>query len=224
MKSLITLCILQLIYLTGCGGAGGSSGNNVYVAIGASDATGIGATPLTNGYVFRINNQLDKSCGATELNNLGLPGATADQIENVELPIAKEIHPEIVTIFVGGNDLTSGRSTESFEIDVRNILSTLEEDTSALIFIANLPDISQLPRYLEDPDSDVTLTRVRAFNDAISRQAQLYNVTVIDLFAVGVNDVLISDDGFHPNDAGHEEFADLFLQQIIPQFCGKPYP
>jgi len=224
MKIIVTLCILQILYITGCGGAGGSSGNTVYVAIGASDATGIGATPITNGYVFRIDSQLDKSCGGTELNNLGIPGATADQIENVELPIAKEIDPEIVTIFVGGNDLTRGRSVESFEVDVRNILSTLKEKTSALVFIANLPDLTQLPRYLESPDSDVTLTRVLAFNDAISRQAQLYGVTVIDLYAAGVNDLLISDDDFHPNNGGHQEIADLFLAQIIPQFCGKPYP
>ena len=32
----------------------------VYLAIGASDAAGIGAEPLTNGYVFRIADDLDR--------------------------------------------------------------------------------------------------------------------------------------------------------------------
>ena len=50
--------------LTGCdsesnGGSGDSDNDILYVAIGASDAVGIGAIPLNNGYVFRIRDRLE---------------------------------------------------------------------------------------------------------------------------------------------------------------------
>ena len=32
----------------------------IYLAIGASDAAGVGAEPLTNGYVFQIADELDE--------------------------------------------------------------------------------------------------------------------------------------------------------------------
>jgi acyl-CoA thioesterase-1 len=205
-------------------GCGGSSGDSTYVAMGASDATGIGASPITSGYVFRIDDKVSEICEETELNNLGIPGVEADEVQNVELPIAVEIDPKLVTIFVGGNDIVSGRTIEAFEEDVQDILSELTEKTGASIFIANLPDMTQLPTFLEEPDRDVTPERVRDFNAVITRQANAYNVTIVDLFSTGVQDVLISDDGFHPNDDGHQVIAELFLEQIIPQFCGKPYP
>ena len=38
-----------------------SNDNFLYMAIGASDAeSGVGATPITNSYVFQIENQLDR--------------------------------------------------------------------------------------------------------------------------------------------------------------------
>jgi len=45
----------------------------VYLALGASDATGVGALPLTDGYVFLIKRELDKRMPGVALVNLGVP-------------------------------------------------------------------------------------------------------------------------------------------------------
>jgi len=204
--------------LCACGSASGG-GEVLYLALGASDATGIGASPITNGYVFRIEAGLN-SCGADiALDNLGIPGAKIREIKNIEAPIAQKLNPELITVFAGGNDLTQGTSIEEFEKDFRQTLDGLFSETSAFIVVANLPDLSELPKFQQEPDSDVTTARVNAYNSAIQRVANDFGAPVIDLFSQTISNFLISDDGFHPNDEGHQRIADLFLLILKPRYC-----
>ena len=209
---------IPLLILASCGSSSSSNDIN-YVAIGASDAAGIGATPIGNGYVYRIKDSLNEQCGSIDLNNLGVPGLTANEIEDIEIPVAVRLNPDLVTVFTGGNDLVSGRSIEDFESDLADILTKLRSDTGAAIFVANLPDMTQLPEFQQDPDRDVTAERVAAFNAAISRQVGAAGATEVDLFSHEVNSTFVASDGFHPNDAGHQLMADLFLAKIVPQIC-----
>lgn len=202
--------------LNACGSSTSSS-DIKYVSIGASDATGVGASPLTNGYVYRIEDALDEQCADSELINVGIPGVDADTIEDVEVPAAIALDPELITVWTGSNDLIGGRSVESFESDLMEILTKLRSDTDAQIFVANLPNLPELPKYESSPDADVTTERVDAFNAAISRQTAAIEATLVDLNAIELTDVLVSDDGFHPSDTGHQGIATLFLQEILPQ-------
>ncbi|MCB0339398.1 MAG: hypothetical protein KDD53_07330 [Bdellovibrionales bacterium] len=212
-----TICILLFSFIFS---ACGSSDSDVkYVAIGASDATGIGATPLTKGYVFEIDNGLDELCGGAEFFNLGIPGVEADQVENVEVPAARELDPNLITIWIGSNDLVAGRSVESFQADLIGILMTLSVDTDAAIFIANIPMLPNLPRFQDEPDSDVTKERVDAYNGVIADEAQAVGAVLVDLSNIPITNVLISDDGFHPSDQGHQAIAEIFLDNILPTFC-----
>lgn len=205
-----------LLFFSACGS---SDSDFRYVAIGASDATGIGASPLTNGYVFQIEEGLDAQCGSTKLINLGIPGAEADVIEDIELPLAVEENPDIVTIWTGSNDLVGGRTQQAFETDVRDILDTLQQQSNAIIFIATLPALYDLPRFQDEPDPDVTPERVAAFNASISRASEAAGATLIDLASVPLSDLLVSADGFHPNDAGHRLIGNKFLEQMLPRIC-----
>jgi lysophospholipase L1-like esterase len=210
--------VLTLLLLMGCGGSSGSNDFR-YVAIGASDATGIGAFPLDEGYVFRIADTLNENCDGVELYNLGVPALTADDIENVELPAAVEIEPDFVTVFVGGNDLVDGRSVESFRADVADILQTLSLETDAIIFIANLPDLSKVPRFEDDPNQNVTLANVMAYNSVIESEANATGAVLVNLADNSPSDILVSEDGFHPSNQGHEVIANEFLAQMLPRVC-----
>jgi hypothetical protein len=53
----------------------------VYLAIGASDAAGVGAEPLTDGYVFRIADELDERVDHVFLAPLAIPGAGTEQLD-----------------------------------------------------------------------------------------------------------------------------------------------
>ena len=211
--------VLGILSLVGCGG-GGSSGDDIdYVALGASDANGVGAVAPFKGYVFEISDRLDEQCTQTDLTNLGIPGAKAGDIKNVASPVAKEINPDLVTLWTGSNDLVSGDSVEEFEGKLREILEDLA-DTQARVFVGNLPDLTQLPTIIENPDPDVTAERVTAYNTAIARQASAFGATVVNLNSIEAEASLFSDDGFHPSNDGHHRIAQLFLDAIIPQICG----
>jgi len=86
-----------------------------------------------------------------------------------------------------------------------------------VIVAANVPDLTELPRFREEPDDDVTRERIEEFNAAIEEQAEEHDVLLVDAYREPIEDDLVSDeDGFHPNNRGHQRIADRFLAVILP--------
>jgi len=195
----------------------------VYLAFGASDATGVGATPLTEGYVFLIKQELDRRVPGVFLINLGIPGARIDLIKE-QVRVAKQLGTKanLVTIWTGANDVVHGDDPKTFRQDLRFILQTLREHVSQNIVIGNLPDLTRLPRFQREPNPRITVATIRAYNEAIEQEAREGKASLVDLFAQPVREEMVFDlDGFHPNDAGHREIARLFLQVIVPKLGVK---
>lgn len=191
----------------------------VYLALGASDATGVGALPLTDGYVFLIKRELDKRMPGVALVNLGVPGARIELIKE-QVRIATQINAKahLVTLWTGTNDLVQGDDPKTFQEDLRFILQNVRKSIAKTIVVANLPDLTQLPRFRSNPSPVVSIGRVQAFNRAIEQEVRAADAALVNLFAEPVRDDLVFDlDGFHPNDAGHREIARLFLQMILPK-------
>ncbi len=103
-------------------GAGARSGPPpVYVAVGASETTGIGAdVPLREAWprvLFRTAMPEN-----TIFVNLGIPGATVAQALREELPRALEQRPTIVTVWLNVNDIMCGVPPADFERDLAALL------------------------------------------------------------------------------------------------------
>ena len=190
----------------------------IYLAIGASDAAGVGADPLTRGYVFRIADELDDRIDQVFLAPLAISGATTEQLDGaLEIFLASEIEPNLVTVWTGPNDLIRGDDAGDFEDELGALFERLRERTDGLVVAANIPDLTALPRFRDDPDEDVTRERIEEFNAAIAGQAEDQDVLVVDLYGEPVEDDLVSDaDGFHPNNDGHQRIAEEFLEVILP--------
>jgi acyl-CoA thioesterase-1 len=190
----------------------------VYVALGASDAAGVGAEPITRGYVFRIADALDDRVDEVFLANLGVAGADAEQIDQaLELFLKSEVEPNLVTVWAGANDVIQGEDVDDFEEEIASIFERLRDHTDGVIVAANIPDLPKLPRFRDDPDDNVTRERIEEFNEAIAEQAENYDIRLVDLYSEPVEDDLVSDqDGFHPNNDGHQQIADRFLEVILP--------
>lgn len=220
----VVMAAVSCLSLSSCGGGPREKKIEfVYLALGASDATGVGATPLTEGYVFLVKRELDRRMPGVFLINLGIPGARIDLIKE-QVRLAKQLGTKanLVTIWTGANDLVHGDDPKTFREDLRAILRMLHEDVSPNIVIGNLPDLTRLPRFQRAPDPRVTLARVNAYNEAIAQEAGDVKASVVDLFAQPVREELIFDlDGFHPNDAGHREIARLFVQAILTKLGMK---
>jgi hypothetical protein len=73
----VLTCALTLSF---CAGSRDRPIKFVYLALGASDAVGVGAIPLTEGYVYLIKRDLDRRMPGVFLMNLGVPFARIDLI------------------------------------------------------------------------------------------------------------------------------------------------
>lgn len=214
--------VWSVLLVSICGACGGSSSGDpiAYAALGASDVVGVGATPLTNGYVYRIEDVVQSESGKdVDLENLGIPAAQIQQIKDIEVEILKRsAQPNLITLSTGANDIIAGDAVTSFEAGLHDVLVELRAISPAgVIAISNLPDLTKLPRFQDNADRDVTEARVRAYNVAIARQAASSNVLLVDLYSVPLQDSYVSDiDGFHPSDAGHQAIANAFLAVLRP--------
>lgn len=219
MTALAWASLLACVQLSGCSSAQRQGRDILYLAVGASDALGIGATPLRNGYVYRIRDELEQQTrGDVRLLNLAIPGGTTrDLRQALQLALRKEVKPDLVTIWTGANDVIDGRAPEDFEKELSAILRELRDKSSAFIVIADIPDLTKIPRFMTRPSPVVTAPRIAAFNRVIEKQANAFNVPLVRLSKEEITDELVSDvDGFHPSDKGHRVIAQLFLRTILP--------
>jgi lysophospholipase L1-like esterase len=204
------------------------------VAVGASDALGFG----TNDPIRQAWPQLfftSSLPGGATFVNMGIAGATAADAVANELPYAVALHPTLVTVFLGVNDLIRQVPVAAFERSLGGVLDGLRASTPRpLILIANIPPLDHLPAYLAclprpPPNgppcsfSGIVLSpgvlhaRVATYNRAVAAVAAEDGATLVDLHAVvlaaranGTEASLVSDDGFHPSPAGHRLIAGVF--------------
>lgn len=212
--------LLASIQFAGCSASQRQGRDILYLAVGASDALGIGASPLRNGYVYRIRDELEQQTRAdVRLLNLGIPGgSTRDLRQALQLALRREVKPDLVTIWTGANDVISGQAPEDFEKELSAILRDLRDKTSSLIVIADIPDLTKSARFRVQPSPLVTPNRIAAFNRVIETQANAFNAPIVRLSRETITDELVSDiDGFHPSDRGHRLIAQLFLKIILPK-------
>lgn len=200
-----------------------------YTALGASDAVGIGATPNTAGYVYLISDWMKARYTYWTLINRGVSGYTAPDIVNNTLSPAVADQPQIVTLWVGGNDVVKSaavlESTATLAARYRTayttILHRLRTETGAFIVTANIPDISRTPVANGYPSFLKTLAKndTLALNAVIAEVAAAENVPVVDLYSnpESYNPANFSSDGFHPNNAGYALMAQQYEAVIQAQ-------
>jgi lysophospholipase L1-like esterase len=183
-----------------------------YVAIGASDSVGVGATdPARGSWPARIRALLPSD--ATYLN-LGVSGSLTEQARTQQLPGAIAQRPTVVTIWLAVNDLNATVDPASYAQALAAIVDGLVQGTQATIFIGNVPDLRAVPVYAS-VDKARLFAGINAYNDAIARIATRAagRVVLVDLFtgsAELVSTATVASDGFHPSDGGYQLIADRF--------------
>ena len=188
----------------------------IYVAIGASDTYGIGTDdPQTQSWPADLSAKLGDS---VHFINLGIPGVHADSALSVEVPIALDNHPDIVTVWLAVNDLADGVSLADYRQSLDTLLAHLQTLTPhTRILVANVPDITFLPRF-QTENAQVLHTRIAAYNTVIASLVQKHHAVLVDLYArwqdLANHPDYISDDGFHPNAFGYAAIATIFYQVL----------
>jgi len=177
-----------------------------YVALGASDAYGIGTNdPQTDNWPTVLALQLGAD---THLVNLGVPGTTLSQALTAQLPVA---------VWLAVNDLLAGVPLATYTQELDSAVATLRDHTGARVFVGNVPDLALLPRL-----SGVSPTELGAeiarWNEAIAGVCTAHGAHVVDLFTdwseLAAHPEYVSADGFHPSTVGAQRLAAIFAAAI----------
>ena len=196
-----------------------------YVAVGASESVGVGAErPLIDAWprvLYRTT--LERN---TVFVSVGVGGSTVAEALDEQLPLALELRPTLVTVWLNVNDLNAGVPVATYEQQLSQLVRALRQNGRARVLLANTPPVDQLPVYqalagTRFPPPDEVGALVATYNQAIARVANDGGAELVDLHAAGVQAVeegtfasLISDDGFHPNTAGHARIAEVFAAAL----------
>ncbi len=190
----------------------------MYVALGASDAVGVGTSrPGSQGYVPLLTQRLPQGSRTV---NLGVSGIHLHEALDQELPTALSTSPQLVTIWLVANDFVGGVSYESYMQDLENLLQQLQSGTQARLVMGNLPDLSLLPTFSRNTSEQKQHMRdeIGRWNSRIAELANHYNVRLVDLFAqnsqLTSHPEYVSADGFHPSSEGYKQLAASFWQAI----------
>jgi lysophospholipase L1-like esterase len=187
-----------------------------YVAIGASDTVGVGATdPATGSWPARVAKLLPPGSAFV---NVGVSGSIALQARTAQLPGAIAQRPTVVSIWLAVNDMNATIEPASYANELGAIVDALVRGTEAKIFVGNVPDVRPVPAY-KDADKAALFGLINAYNAAIASIVAKYpgRVFAVDLFtgsAALVSTLTVSTDGFHPSDAGYQLIADRFVEAM----------
>jgi acyl-CoA thioesterase-1 len=195
-----------------CRPAAPAASPRTYVAIGASDAVGVGANdPATEGWVPRFGARLG---GDVQIVNLGVSGSTLAQALDEQVGPAVDAQPDVVTVWLAVNDLNARVPLERYAADLDTLLGELEP-THARVLVGNLPDLGRLAVY-RGTDPGPLQAEVNLWNVAIAETTARHGAILVDLFAtwqeVADHPEYLSQDGFHPSTEGYQRLSDVFAQ------------
>ena len=185
-----------------------------YVAIGASDTFGTGTDdPVTQCWPVDLVHRLGPNA---RLINLGIPGIDTPDALNIELPVALDTHPDLITVWLATNDLIDKVPIDLYEHDLARLLQRLHAaEPQAEILVANEPDLTLLPRFKHSNVQALKAT-IASYNKAISTAVQQNHAVLVDLYqqerTLADHPEYISSDGFHPNALGYAQVAAIFYQ------------
>jgi lysophospholipase L1-like esterase len=183
-----------------------------YVAIGASDAVGVGAKdPETEGWVPRLGATFGPN---VRIVNLGVSGSTLSQALVEQLAPAVDAQPDVVTVWLAVNDLNARVPLERYATDLDTLLTRLS-NTHARVLVGNVPDLGRLAVY-RGVDPAPLQAEVDRWNQVIADTTSRHGATLVDLFSrwqeVADHPEYVSADGFHPSSEGYQALADVFSQ------------
>jgi lysophospholipase L1-like esterase len=187
-----------------------------YVAIGASETFGIGTdAPYTQNWASDLAMKLGSR---VHFVDLGVPGILIHQALQVEVPVAVDVHPNVVTVWLAVNDIIQNVPVGSYSQDLDVLLSHLQAAAPlAHIAVANVPDLTLLP-YFYSYDQQLLQAQVAAYNTAIASVVSRHHVILVDIYQrwqeLSQHPEYISGDGLHPSQPGYARLAELFYEAL----------
>jgi lysophospholipase L1-like esterase len=188
-----------------------------YVAIGDSYTIGQGVRPRE-----RWPNQLARSLGpgwGLELvANLGVTGATTQDVLSQQLAEMAAYQPGFVSLLIGVNDVVQGVPIDTYRRNlrtiVRHILGVVPRNR---LLMVTIPDYTLAPAGPSYGGRGMTV-QVAAFNEAMRTEADADGVTCVDITPVAdrvsSDESLVADDGLHPSAKQYAAWVELIVPNV----------
>ncbi len=189
-----------------------------YVALGDSLTAGVGASAEDKTYPYRLAKLLaDKQNAQVTVVNLGWPGATAADVLNIQIPLLAELHPDIVTLAIGTNDMHNQVPAKLFQQTMSTIVDNLASTTKHLNVI-NIPYLGNRSVFFP-PYRLYFDWQTKRYNSPLRNSLVGKQVNVIDIYSLTRQKAFsdpqyYSADGFHPSDAGYDFWSENLYEHL----------
>ncbi len=200
---LVAPVVVALALLTSCAGSGhgGSTSattvpvqrTQTFVALGSDVTVGDGLRdPFQTDWPRVVWREAFPR--ATVFVNTALRGATAGAALNNQVPLAVQLQPASVAVWLGMVEAANGTPVKRFAANLSAVVQQLAS-TGAQVFVADLPVFGSVPN--------------AAYNAAIARVVANAGATLVPLHSVSVPTVRGAK-LFLPNEEGHRAVAKAF--------------
>jgi lysophospholipase L1-like esterase len=194
------------------------------VALGDSYTIGTGLADGTKSFPNLLTERLKDEIGIdVALVNLGVNGYTTTDLVREELPVARDVRPELVTILIGANDIVQGSDAAAYRTRLAEIYNAVAELGVAAkrVVAISIPDFSAVPGASSFGSAHDLRARIDAFNAVAQSEAASRGFGYVDITAIsregGGADWLASDN-LHPGPAQHRAFADQIWEPSRPRW------
>ncbi|ALE06354.1 SGNH hydrolase [Arthrobacter sp. ERGS1:01] len=201
-----------------------------FVALGDSFTEGLGDPQPDGphefrGWADRVAEELSTGQGDFAYANLAVRGMLLRQVVDTQLPQAISLHPDLVSIQAGGNDLLHpGADPDKLAAVMEQAVIELRSlDATVVIFVG--------------PDSGRSTvmgqfrTKIAIFNENVRSIAERHDAVVADLWALTElhDSRMWSADRLHPSALGHHAVAAMVLDTLnvphgLQPLTPKPLP
>lgn len=192
------------------GRAHGRSGGLLYVALGDSAAQGIGASRPQRGYVGLLADDLSRcSRRPVRVVNLSVSGARVRDVDDQLAELRRRgLHPDLLTVDVGGNDVRTGYRAAVFRRDVDRMTAALPRSTVVL----------DVPWFMHGHWEHDALGASRVLTASARRRGLVVAPLQAALQSRGWASMLTlyAADLFHPDDEGHALWARTVWSVLPP--------
>ena len=173
--------------------------------------------------------KLDKYFGDKPYVNRGIGGQTTPQMLVRFRQDVIDLHPQVVVILAGTNDI-AGNTGPMLNEDIEANFSSFEELARThgirVVFSSILPVHNYTPRG-EEFSAQRPAARILELNTWIKDYCAKNGVVYLDYFSDMVDEKgmlkrELAEDGLHPNDAGYKIMVPLAEAAIAKAMVGKP--
>ncbi len=206
----------------------GSEGPSLtYVVLGDSTSAGEGAA-YADGIAMGTAAALAKSHHGA-MTNLSVSGARVVDVYNDQLPAAERLHPDLVLLSVGANDVTHLSSIASMKANLLRIVRGLKAaNPNVAIVLTGSPDMGAPPRIprplrgLAGRRTEDVIAMVRSV--VVEEQLTFAPIAAATGPLFRRDRTLFAADRFHPNARGYATWIPVLNEAIARALANAESP